>query len=261
VPFLRNGLVAEYLFDSPTGLTIVDNSGYGGFGTITGAGAWVATAAGPAWDNTGGQIEMGTVDQLTPQGNRPFTMEFYFIDDVSSSSYRCLWGLVNAAQDEYINLYPREVGYRTIDTYWFSSGGNRVIYAGDSTAHLYEVGIPCHAIWTYDGSGTYSLSTVGFYINGVATVNTVIGPAGSCTTVTPASIQLCNINGFSEAFDGKLLLFRKWTRVLSQGEAVQLYQLAQIKEKPMYTLVRGPLRKHKKVLSLPGVGTLRRRPL
>jgi hypothetical protein len=60
---------------------------------------------------------------------------------------------------------------------------------------------------------------------------------------------------------GKLLLFRKWTRVLSQGEAVQLYQLAQIKEKPMYTLVRGPLRKHKKVLSLPGVGTLRRRPL
>jgi hypothetical protein len=209
-----NGIIFAQPLNEGGGDLVLDASGRGNNGTISGA-DWIVGKRGTALDFVGASSDYVSFgDVLDLERTDPFTIEVSFqrrsatasgmliSKQESSGNYRGWYLYVHSPSYALgfvlRNTHPTDVlQVHTVAGY----GGNLD---------------PIHLVITYDGSS--SASGVTIYVNGIAVSASTVSDTLSATTVNAAPLNLGIRNSSTTPFDGSIIESNIFNRVLAAEE-------------------------------------------
>jgi glucose/arabinose dehydrogenase/PKD repeat protein len=196
-----SGLVAAFSFNEASGTTVVDASGFGNDGTISGA---TRTTAGKysnalSFDGINDWVTISNSSSLTITGQ--LTLMAWILPTTSSGVRDIV--IKEGSNVDIYNLYHRNWRGRP-ESNVFVGGANRTAEGSTLAANTWV-----HVAGTYDGT------MLRFFANGVEVASTAVsGPIGSST----GSLRIGGNSIWGEFFQGRIDEVRIYNRALSQAQ-------------------------------------------
>jgi len=207
-----NGEIGWWKFDEGTGITAIDNSGYGNKGIVSGNVVWATGCkhgGTPCLDfSSGGYVDFGTDDHFSLPG--AMTMSAWVNLDASSSTYT-IGGRAGASTS--LTNYWMDIRSSNTQIYFggYTPAGGGAYVSGNYT---FSPGTWYHLAGVDDGSA------LKIYVNGKE-----VASGGRADRITSEwSATAGKRGGISSYFDGKIDDFRLYDRGLTADEVVELYE-------------------------------------